>query len=213
MTIEDIVKQREIAEILHFTTNRGLLGVLHSGFLKSKLRLQADQQLEFIFSANAPFRKDLDWLDYINLSISRINSRFFDISKNRWHRDRDIWWCVLAFDPIILSHKGVYFTTTNNMYTDVRRTEGGEGLEAMFADTIVQWPSSSVSRDPKAPPAYPTCMQAEVLYPGELSTRFLRKVYVASGEDSDEVYGQFAALGHDQVTIVVSPDVFRLNLR
>ena len=211
MTIEEILRRRGISEILHFTTNRGLLGVLHSGFLKSKKRLQTDQQLEFIFNANAPFRKDLDWLDYVNLSISRINSRFFDISKNRWHRDRDIWWCVLSFAPIILSHKGVYFTTTNNMYSGVRRAQGPEGLEAMFADKIVQWHSSSVIRDPKSQTAYPTCMQAEVLYPGEVSSGFLRKVYVACGEDSDEVHGQFAALGHDQVTIIVSPEVFRLT--
>lgn len=211
MTIEEIVRQRGITEILHFTTNRGLLGVLHSRFLKSKERLQTDQQLEFIFNANAPFRKDLEWLDYVNLSVSRINSRFFDISKNRWHRDRDIWWCVLSFAPIILSHSGVYFTTTNNMYTGVRRAQGPEGLEGMFAGKIVQWHSSSVVRDPESPAAYPTCMQAEVLYPGELSTSFLRKVYVACDEDSDEVYGQFAALGLDQVTIIVSPEVFRLT--
>jgi hypothetical protein len=211
MSIEEIVRQRGITEILHFTTNRGLLGVLHSRFLKSKERLQTDQQLEFIFHANAPFRKDLEWLDYVNLSVSRINSRFLDISKNRWHRDRDIWWCVLSFAPMMLSHSGVYFTTTNNMYTGVRRAQGPEGLEGMFAGTIVQWHSSSVVRAPKSPAAYPTCMQAEVLYPGELSTSFLQKVYVACDEDSDEVYGQFAALGLDQVTIIVSPEVFRLT--
>ena len=212
MTIAEIIERRGITEILHFTTNRGLLGVLHSGFLKSKKRLQTDQQLEFIFSANAPFRKDLDWLDYVNLSISRINSRFFDISKNRWHRDRDIWWCVLSFDSIILTHKGVYFTTTNNMYTGVRRAQGPDGLEAMFAQRIVQWHSSTVTRNQSSADAYPTCMQAEVLYPGELSSRFLRRVYVASGEDSDEVYGQLAALGHEHLTIDVRPEVFRLNL-
>jgi len=211
MTIEEIVMRRGISEVLHFTTNQGLLGVLHSGYLKSKKRLQTDQRLEFIFSANAPFRKDLEWLDYANLSLSRINSRFFDISKNRWHRDRDIWWCVLSFEPIILSHDGVYFTTTNNMYTGVRRSRGPEGLEAMFAEKIVRLRGNTVIRERKTPAAFPTCMQAEVLYPGELSSGFLRKVYVACDEDADEVYGQFAALGHEQIVISVSAEVFQLT--
>jgi hypothetical protein len=82
----------------------------------------------------------------------------------------------------------------------------------MFAEKIVRWPGNSVIRDSKTPAAFPTCMQAEVLYPGELSSSFLRKVYVACDEDSDEVYGQFAAMGLDQLVVTVSPEVFQLNL-
>jgi hypothetical protein len=214
MSIAEIVRQRDIKQVLHFTTNGGLVGILDSGFLKSRTRLEADQRLEFIFSPNAAFRKDRAWLDYVNLSLTRINSQFFGVSKNRWHRDRDIWWCVLAFDPIILSHEGVHFTTTNNFYSGVRRAAGPEGLDAMFGPKIFQYRDRKgdhiVLRTAGMSPALPTCMQAEVLYPRQVSTDFLHQVYVATEEDADEVHGQLEALRHRQLGITVAPDVFAI---
>lgn len=208
MTIQEIVEQRGISEVLHFTTNLGLVGILDSCFLKSRKRLENDQRLEYIFSANAAFRKDSDWLDYANLSVGRINSKFFGISKDRWHRDRDIWWCVLSFKPIILSHDGVYFTTTNNIYTSVRRSKGPKGLEAMFADRVIRWEGYSVIRDSTTTACYPTCEQAEVLYPGEVSSSYLQKIYVFCDEDADDVHGQVRALGHSEVETIVLPEMF-----
>jgi hypothetical protein len=210
MTIEEIVTRRGITEILHFTTNLGLVGILDSRFLKSRQRLEKDQRLEYIFSPNAAFRKDADWLDYVNLSISRLNSRFFSISKNNWHRQRDIWWCVLSFNPIILTHEGVYFTTTNNIYTAVRQRPGSEGLEAMFADAVVRWAGNSVVRSATTPAPFPTCEQAEVLYPGEVSTDFLQEIYVSCEEDADQVFGQIRALGHPEVQVNIMPKMFGL---
>jgi hypothetical protein len=209
MTINDIVSRRKITEVLHFTTNEGLLGILYSRALKSRQRLPQEKQLEYIYKPNAEFRKDLPWIDYINLSISRINHQFFNVSANRWHRERDIWWCALAFNSVILSHPGVYFATTNNMYTGVRRATGINGLQALFDDHIIQWNGKMVVRDPGLPEKYPTCSQAEVLYPGELSTDFLQRVYVATGEDHDEICGQCAGVCHPEIEVYVSPEIFK----
>jgi len=55
MTIDDIVIQRKISEILHFTTNEGLLGILYSGALKSRQCLPQEKQLEYIYKPNAVF--------------------------------------------------------------------------------------------------------------------------------------------------------------
>lgn len=209
MTIDDIVIQRKISEILHFTTNEGLLGILYSGALKSRQCLPQEKQLEYIYKPNAVFRKDSEWLDYINLSISRINYQFFDVSANRWHRDRNIWWCVLSFDPVILSYPGVYFTTTNNMYSGVRRDTGVAGLQALFENRITQWPGKIVKRDSKLPANLPSCPQAEVLYPGELATDFLQSVYVSTGEDHDDICGQCAGVSHPEIEVKVLPEVFK----
>jgi hypothetical protein len=57
----------------------------------------------------------------VNLSISRINARLFNISAKNWHRALDGWWAVLSFDPLILTHDGVVFATTNNAYPGVIR--------------------------------------------------------------------------------------------
>lgn len=212
MTIPEIVGHRSIREVLHFTTHQGLIGVLHSRSLKSRKRLEKDQQLEYIFSPNAAFRKDAAWLDYVNLSIGRINTEFFS-KANRWHQGRALWWCVLSFDPIILTHEGVFFATTNNIYTGVRRAKGIQGLQALFGEKIVRWQQEVVVRDSRLSPAFPTCIQAEVLYPAQLSTNFLQKVYVANDEDSDEVHGQLEALNHSKIPVIVSPEVFGLPIR
>jgi len=209
MTIDDIVIQRKISEILHFTTNEGLLGILYSGAIKSRKRLPQEKQLEYIYKPNAVFRKDSEWLDYINLSISRINYQFFDVSANRWHRNRNIWWCVLSFDPVILSHHGVYFATTNNMYSGVRRDTGVTGLQALFENRITQWSGKIVKRDSKLPANLPSCPQAEALYPGELATDFLQRVYVSTGEDHDDICGQCAGVSHPEIEVKVLPEVFK----
>lgn len=209
MNIHTIIKRRNITEVLHFTTNEGLLGILHTRFLKSRKRLPVDKQLEYIFKPNAIWRKDTQWLDYINLSISRINAQFFEISSNKWHRERDIWWCVLSFDPVIITHEGVYFATTNNMYTSVKRGQGVEGLEALFAARLIQYSDKVVRRDPEQPLCYTTCSQAEVLYPGELSTEFLKKIYVNKSEHHDEICGQCSGVGHPTVEVIVSSAVFK----
>ncbi|MCG2775871.1 MAG: DUF4433 domain-containing protein [Desulfobacterales bacterium] len=208
MTINEIFRQRQITEILHFTTNEGLLGILYSRSIKSRQRLPKEKTLEYIYKPNAVFRKDKEWLDYVNLSISRINYQFFDVSANRWHRHRNIWWCVLSFDPVILSHPGVYFATTNNMYTGVRRNIGANGMEALFDSPIVQWPGQTVRRDSNMPANFPTCSQAEVLYPEELPTEFLQRVYVSTGEDHDDICGQCAGVLHPDIEVKVLPEIF-----
>lgn len=209
MTISDVVTQRKITEILHFTTNEGLLGILYSRAVKSRKRLPQEKQLEFIYKPNAVFRKDSDWLDYINLSISQINYQFFEVSATRWHRERNIWWCVLSFNPVILSHPGVWFATTNNKYTGVRRATGVNGLQALFADRISQWAGKIVRRDSGLHVNFPTCRQAEVLYPGELSTEYLQRVYVATGEDHDDICGQCAGVCHPDIEVHVLPEIFK----
>ena len=90
MTIEDIIRARQIEEILHFTTNQGITGILATEEVKARLHLPEEKHLEFIYKYNCEDRsRDRDWWQYVNLSISRVNSRLFDISSNRWHADGD----------------------------------------------------------------------------------------------------------------------------
>jgi hypothetical protein len=209
MSVRDSIDRRHISEVLHFTTNQGLVGTLYAGALKSRARLPREKTLEYIYTPNAVFRKDTAWLDYVNMSVGRINSQFFDVSAGRWHRDRDIWWCILSFDPVILTHDGVVFTTTNNIYPSVKRGTGEAALEAMFATPIYGRYGARIDRAATLRPDWPTCEQAEVLYPGEISIAFLRRVYVARHEDHDELCGQFAALGLAPIETVVDESVFR----
>jgi hypothetical protein len=210
MKIEDVISARKIQRTLHFTTNRGVLGVLATGLLKSRKRLNADDQLKHIFQPNAASRdKDIAWLDYVNLSVSEINGSFFDICARKWHRGKEFWWAILEFEAQILSHDGVFFSTTNNIYTSVERGIGGNGLEALFAPSVRRWPGSVAYRPNGLSQDLPTCCQAEILYPGELSTRFLSTIHIDNYDIEDEVAAQIAAVGHDSVNLKISPEMFR----
>jgi hypothetical protein len=183
-TIAEVVDRRGIAEVLHFTTNKGLTGILAEGAVLPRKRLPEHKYLEHVYEPNAETRKDLRWLDYVNLSISRINTEYFGHSA-RWHAHQDLWWCALAFDPAILSDEGVFFATTNNIYTGCRRAGGVNGLEALFAERVRRWSGNNVERPEGMPEELTTCPQAEVLYPGPLSLDRLLKVYVATGPHAD----------------------------
>ncbi len=210
MTIDDIVATREIEEVLHFTTNSGLTGILATGAVKARQSLPKDQYLEHIYKPNCPDRsRDTDWHGYVNLSVSRINTGLFDISSDRWHADIDGWWCILAFSAEILAHEGVYFTTTNNIYTGIRRAKGPEGLEAMFTPRIVQWPGRIVTRAVDLPACCPTCPQAEVLYPGDLALDHLKRIHVRDVEHADAVAGICGGIPCEPVECVVTPHYFQ----
>ncbi|MCK6411649.1 MAG: DUF4433 domain-containing protein [Azonexus sp.] len=207
MTVLDLANERGVSEIVHFTTNKGLLGVLYTGLLKSRARLADDERLEHILKLNSATRKDTEWLDYVNLSVSQINTWFFSCS-GRWHAGDDIWWPVLAFSPEILDHEGVVFATTNNIYTDVQRQVGEGGFHALFAPTITRWFGNVVARPVSHPSYLTTCEQAEVLYPAEVSTEWLRRIYVPSEAHADEVHAQIGAVRHRPVEVVVDASKF-----
>ncbi len=199
MTVDQVIAARSIRELLHFTTNKGATGILGDGEVLPRSRLPTEKHLVNVYPPNARTRYDVAHLDYVNLSITRINRRFFDFSSN-WHRHEDVWWCVLAFDPVVASHAGVQFAATNNMYSGCQRATGGDGLEALFSEQVHQYESHWAHRPADQPASWPTDRQAEVLYPGPLSIDFLRTIYVLGDAHHDviatnaEIYGRHVAV-------------------
>lgn len=211
MTIDEFVKEKGIERILHFTTTTGLLGMLATWSVKSRLHLPNDSLLEYIYRPNASTRKDTSWLNYVNLSITNINGYFFQICATKWHTDKE--WCVLSFIPSILSHPGVVFATTNNMYSDVVRSSGIVGLQRLYESTV-RSAGNCIQRNINHPMNYPTCSQAEVLYPSELSLNFVCKIYLQSDERIDDLLAQLAVLRRPNIDYEVDPSIFtpRVNL-
>ena len=215
MTVEEAVTSRQIVEVLHFTTNRGIVGTLASHSLLSRHRLPQEKYLEHVLHVNAAsrpeatafFDKSQNWLDYVNLSISEINARYFAVS-NRWHRTNNVWWGILAFDPEIMTHAGVLFATTNNSYDLCIRQGGVEGFEGLFARVIHRKRGWSVNRGFRED-RLPTCEQAEVLYPAAVPTEFLRRIYVQEEEHYDQALGWLWEFGLRAVDVVLSPQKFR----
>ncbi|RYC28820.1 DUF4433 domain-containing protein [Lichenibacterium minor] len=215
MTVQDIIDQRGIQEVLHFTTNRGLVGTLASRALQSRHRLPEDKYLQHILHVNAAVRpeagaffdKSDNWLDYVNLSISEINRRYFEFSQG-WHAQGDVWWTVMSFDVTVMTHAGVMFATTNNAYDLCLRERDVPGLNALFAPVIDRksptWKAYRGNRTANLP----TCEQAEVLYPSSVSTQFLRRVYVREEEHQDQVAGWLREFGLPDVEVVWSQSKF-----
>jgi hypothetical protein len=192
-TIAEIIDRRQIQEVVHFTTNHGVLGMFADGRLLSRQRLPANKYLEHIYLPNASVRKDPAWLDYISMSISRVNTRFFGYSQG-WEREAETWWAIVALDPAILTHDGIVFTTTNNIYPSCRRAPGADGLEAMFAPEVVGLYQKRLKRADDMPANWTTDDQAEILYPTELPTSYLRDLYTATDEHADIVASQYEML-------------------
>ncbi|CAM3050126.1 DarT ssDNA thymidine ADP-ribosyltransferase family protein [Vibrio diazotrophicus] len=178
MTIEEIIEERGIEEVLHFTTNHGLVGICSLNKLVSRDQLPKEKALEHIIKYNSKFRSDSQWTSYVNLSISRINTSFFGYSQT-WHREEYDFWVIFAFDAQILAHDGVVFTTTNNIYrNECKRDIGQIGLNMLFHDQVVSKRGRLKPRDPTLPLNWTTCEEAEVLYPNDISLEYLKKLYV-----------------------------------
>jgi hypothetical protein len=213
MTIRDLVAARGITEVLHFTTNRGLLGIAAKQAVLSRDLLDSDDYLEHIGDPVWTSRwKDADWTGYVNMSISHVSYRMFAVSRRNKSGQKDAWWPVLSFDPEIMSHEGVVFATTNNSYEDtVRRGVGVEGLEALFGPAIPWGYHGTVShRRNGSPDSWTTNDQAEVLYPGQLGLDHLQAVYVESDDlidDASTILGMWE--GTSRVPVSCKPEVYK----
>lgn len=220
MTIADEIHERGISEILHFTTNRGATGILHNHFLMARPRLSADQFLRHVLQLNwenrpeedAFFDKSENWINFVNLSVSEINARLFRLSRDR-HTASELWWCILSFDPEIMTHDGVWFATTNNGYDSCIRGDGCLGLQALFAPRVQRkangfYGTWSVLRGGRST-ELTTCEQAEVLYPDQLSLEYLRKIYVVEDEHHDMIAGLLVDFGYENIEVLVEPDKFK----
>jgi len=203
----EVVRQRNIREVLHFTTNLGVLGVIGSGSLYSRARLSEERYLEHVYRPNSSVRKDGAWLDFVNLSITDINEWMFDRSE-AWHAHEDVWWACLAFDPSLLAEPGVVFTTTNNIYPSVLRYAGAAGLQVLFDPVVIGRYGHRHDRSGKAE-AQPTDRQAEALFPAAVPIKALRTIYVRQEEHVDDIQGVFAVFPAAEVPIIVRPEMFQ----
>lgn len=196
-TIEDRLRDRGVSRLRHFTTNAGLTGILATGEIRSRDLLEADNYLDRIYLPNCEIRFDPEWTGHVSVSVTDINSSFFAIcsgaSSPRWHSDMDGFWAIFEIDPVVATHDGVYFTTTNNRYSNVSRQSGAPGLEAMFADVVHPFRPTHQYRPlirNSLADNQPTDAQAEILYPGAIPVEHVSAILVATEEDAHSTISQ-----------------------
>ncbi|MFD9515102.1 DarT ssDNA thymidine ADP-ribosyltransferase family protein [Streptomyces mirabilis] len=206
--IEALIYDRKITEVVHFTTNRGLLGILVEGGCKARAHLDEDAYLESIYHANSKFRReDPRYWRYVNLSISEPNHRFLRKSSEDWWANEDLFWAVLSFDPVIMTHSGVLFSPSNMAYDGITPAQGPEAAEGLFGSRVPYGFGRTTQRVNKEP-HQPTEPQAEVLYPDAVSTQHLLRVYVVTEHDAARANAIVSASQHAEVDIIVDPASF-----
>jgi hypothetical protein len=206
LTPAEAARARGIEEVLHFTTEKGILGCIRKDALLSRKRVQDDPDLAFIFTGVWP-RRDPEWLDHVSLSLTEINHELYAKAANNLP---ELWWGILSFEVEILDDPGVTFTTTNNVYDEVcERAEGVEGFEAMFKSAVAWGYFGSVKHRPSSKPRdLPTDLQAEVLYPETIPLRHLRAVYVPEAQHRRLVRAWCDVMSHDELYVDIRPDLF-----
>lgn len=207
MSLANFARQCGIRELVHFTTHKGLLGICFTQTVLPRAQLHQEELLEFILNENAATRTDQAWFDYVNLSINQINRRFFSIAE-RWHPL--LWWAILSFDPPILEHDDVHFCPTNNGYPGAAQMAGLDGLRVLYEEPIDHgFPGWPAHRRLLTEACDPTCPQAEVLYPGPLSTSYLRRVYVNDADNYREACSFLTFLPNaNRIEVSIEPDRF-----
>jgi len=202
--IADEARRRGVTEIVHFTHQRALLGISFTKAVLPRNQLRREQILEYILEPNAKTRSDSPWFGHVNLSISDINHRFFQVASKKWHKE--LWWVVLAFDPEILDHDGAVFATTNNAYDlAVTRRSGLDGFKRLYDEPMAH--GGLWSTHPASTTHLPACPQAELLYEGALSIDHLRRVYVRNADNYREACSFLTFLERD-VPVEIDADRF-----
>jgi hypothetical protein len=172
---------KSVSEILHFTRGDNFVGILAQGAVLSRntlnFRRQGFEMLEFVgIPAWADRSRDVDWWDFINLSIQSVNQTLLDGARRK-HTDQR--WFILSFSLEVLMQPGIMFTDTNNAYIPyVTRADAAVGFNLPFCQQYRDAQGKQHNRNPELPIQYPTSQQAEILYPNVLDLTYLKKVYV-----------------------------------
>lgn len=205
MSTAELARGWGIDEVLHYTSQRGAMGTVMKKALLSREQVENDSDIAFIFEGVWE-RKDPEWVDYISLSLSRINLDLYRRSRKRFP---DYWWAILSFDVEILDHDGVWFTTTNNTHPVCERAQGEAGLAAMFAPVVPWgWHGTVKTRYSGMPEAWTTCETAEVLYPRRIPLEHLRRIYVQGAQHRRLVQAWAEVYGAGELSIEVEPGSF-----
>jgi hypothetical protein len=207
MTVAEVARSRGISEVLHYTSSKGVMGSVIVDALLARQQVEQNESVRFIYEGVWERSRDIDWIDYISMSLTEINSDLFARSRRN---HPDWWWAVMSFPPGILDDDGVVFTTTNNAYTETCvRGPGLAGFEAMFADAVPWGHYGSVARRYAGlAESIPTHDAAEVLYPTALPLARLQALYLRDESKISLINSWCEIYERPALPIQIAPAIF-----
>ncbi|MGH6787935.1 MAG: DarT ssDNA thymidine ADP-ribosyltransferase family protein [Novosphingobium sp.] len=197
--IRQIVRERQIQEVLHFTRLERLGGILEYGILgKSDL---LDRGFE-VFD-----RMDKSE-DSVSVSISCYYPDMFWAKRNGAQNQP---WIILTLHPSLLwQYHCLFFrrgVPTSESQNQSGKRFGGFALEALFDDASFSLdPDEPSFRDKHSlPPSWPTFSDAEVQVKSPIAPNYIKAAVVENPDLVDTVREIFRAAGREECEVVVQP--------
>ena len=175
---------RGIKYLIHFTTTLNLRSILECGKLipRETIESMADEKIDFLDYIQLTDKNRLDGKQFINLSISRINTYLFERFQERTRENASVNWCILRINPIYIYAKETKFSIANAASNESKQfgiTGDFEKFKSLFADHL---PIKYGVRPEGMDPMFPTSVQAEVLVREEIPTESILEVCFDSPE-------------------------------
>lgn len=204
MNAYDILTDRGVTRLCHFTKFQSLTHIIHSpdGILASESIRQDTKNV------TDTVRYDGE-LDYVCCSVQYPNSWFL---KNAMQKNTDkIFkdWVVLYLDLSILKYKRAKFCPCNASKAYGAHIEGRmENIDSIFEASV---PTFSYPRSPEMLASCPTDGQAEILIKDNIPREYIIGIAVGNEEVAKRIYGMLKMYGIEQIPLYIAPDVVTPN--
>lgn len=211
--INEIIKERKIVELYHFTHLENLESILVNGLL-SRNNIE-DKNINALINDADRFDRHRD---HVSISVSFPNYKLFYTFRNKISSLKDDW-VVIGISPKLLSsYKEKLFTCHNaahdlyhcrndKMYTTAKK------LENMFREDIENpknYEYEIIKRsDLDIPINYTTDPQAEVLIKSKIELKYFTNIYSNSEEIKKYIANNFDL--PEKIKVLVNPNLFQMR--
>lgn len=190
MSVVDRARARGVTRLVHLTPTRNIPHILDAGAIRPVATLHNDVRACFVAG-------DLRRLDgrpeFTCCSVEYPNLHYLRHAALRQPRVFPDW-TILMLDLTLLDRASVLFVARNAASRAPARS-GGDGYEAMYADTVTGAGGRVFARGRTRLPAAPTDEQAEVLVPGDIGVSHIRGVIAPSTDAVLELRAQLSQVG------------------
>jgi hypothetical protein len=199
-----LIREKNIARVVHFAPFRNFHPILRSGAVLSAQQLA--KRFPENFNPTDEMRLD-HRRDLISMSIAYPNLYYMERAQERFKPF--VGWALLTFDPGIMLRGGTEFCTRNAAAIDKQLSPGPEGLAAMYAQEVRGAYGNTYRRSNAHPKFLPTDLQAEVMLKDEIPLDYLRSVILPSEKEAKRLVSAMRILGEQlAVPLVVSAGCF-----
>lgn len=163
---QEIIKQRKISRLCHFTKSSNLPFILGDGVFESNGILSTESVKKTKYLEILDTRRFDHKENYVCCSVQHINMAYFNRRKQKNSNDLFHEWAVLFIDPTIIDDTSLFSPVNAATGSGRYISDGPEAFNKIFEDELT-WNSSAgkkhLVRPATKPANLPTNDQAEVL--------------------------------------------------